>query len=365
MSNPNWAEAWAWLLANAQTAATLAGVLVGLAAIGLLWRAFRRGGVITVANLLAAPLVLGWEAEGMFEVVHEWMNLPIGVALVGAGMTSMVTVAIGARAHQHYLNHKTLGPNGRTVWYIALPIGGIVAAASDSLPEAGMRIIVPILGATLWWSAYRTDEADGERRKRGGSWVWTPRRIAVRLGWLSPDPDDIVTLAYDRGVRRLVGAQYALRYGWLTPRSWRASRVRRVARDVTEEMAQAAYEQMQRIELVVKMTAPDYRPPQPEGAGKSSPDAAETPHDDKPASKGGTARKKTGADTAKKWVAPAVLADRIRAYQDRNPGASVAEAARALGYDIRHAQKTMKAVETDANNTAPETPSPALATARS
>lgn len=344
------AEAWTWITTNGQTAAALAGVAIGLLAVLLLWRAFRRGGVVTVANLLAAPLVLGWEAEGMFEVVHEWMNLPIPVALVGAGMTSMVTVAIGARAHAHFQEHGTLGPNGRTVWYIALPIGGIVAAASDSLPEAGMRIIVPILGATLWWSAYRPDEEDGERRKRGGSWVWTPRRIAVRLGWISPDPDDIVTLAHDRGVRRLVRAQYALRYGWFGPRSWRASRVRRVARDVTEEMAKAAYEQMRRIELVVAMTAPGYTPETPT---KSSERPAETPHADKPASKAVPARKKTGGDTAKKWVAPAVLVERIRAYQDRNEGASVAEAARALGYDIRHAQKTVKAAEMTAANTAP------------
>lgn len=352
------AEIWTWITTNAQTAATLAGVAIGLAAVLLLFRAFRQGGVVRLANLLAAPLVLGWEAEGMFEVVHEWMNLPVAVALVGSAMTSMVTVAIGARAHDHYTEHGTLGPNGRTVWYIALPVGGIVAAASDSLPEAGMRIIVPVMGATLWWSAYRPDETDGERRKGGGSWVWTPRRIAVRLGWISPDPDDIVTLAHDRGVRRLVRAQYALRYGRFTPRWWRAGRVRRVARDVTEEMADAAYEQIQRIERVVEKSAPDYTPPQPERATKSGEGAGETPHADKPRPKGNPARAKAASTTARKWVPADELVAEVRAFQHRNPGASVAQAARALGYDVRHVQKTVKAAEAAAGNTAP-----ALATA--
>jgi hypothetical protein len=344
MSNLNWAGIWAWTTTNAQTAATLAGVLAGLAVVALLFRSFRRGGVVTLANLLAAPLVLGWEAEGMFEVVHEWMNLPTPIALVGAAMTSMVTVAIGARAHNHYTEHGTLGPNGRTVWYIALPVGGIVAAASESLPEAGMRIIVPVMGATLWWSAYRADEPTG-KRKGGGSWVWTPRRIAVRFGWISPDPDDIITLAHDRGVRRLVRAQYALRYGWLTPRRWRERRVRRVSLDADDAMVQAAYEQMQRVEQVVKMTAPGYRPPAPEKATKSPERAAETPRPEMATPKTNPTRSKTGDTTAKKWVPAAVLVDEVRAYQDRNPGASVAQAARALNYDVRHVQKTVKAAE--------------------
>ncbi|GAA2360645.1 hypothetical protein Cme02nite_37890 [Catellatospora methionotrophica] len=348
----NIAEIWTWIETNSQTAATLAGGLIVLVLVLLLVRAFRRGGVDSATMLIAAPLVIAWEAEGIFEVLLG-TDAPWFLALAGCGMTSMVMVNLGAKGHKHFKKYGTIGPNGRTVWYLAIPVGVIVAASATTASMQGLRILIPVLGATLWWSEYRPDEVDGERRKRGGSWVWTPRRIFVRWGWISPNPDDIVTLAHDRGVRRLVRAQYALQYGWFGSRSWRAGRVRRAARDANDAMVQAAHEQMRRVKLVVEMTAPDYEPPQPEQATKSADDAAETPHEPKPRTKSNPARAKAAGTTAKKWVPAEDLAAEVRAFQHRNPGASVAQAARALGYDVRHVQKTVKAAETIAPNTAP------------
>lgn len=363
MSNPNPAEAWAWLQTNSTLLATIAAAVTVLILCALIVRAYRRGGVDGAAMAIAAPLVIGWEAEGVYEVLRR-SDAPISFAIIGCFMTSMVMINLGAKGHKHFTKYGNIGPNGRAVWYIAIPVGIIVAASADTASMQGLRILIPVLGATLWWSEYRPDEPNG-RRKQRGSWRWTPRNFGIWIGAITPGDDDIETLHHARGVRQLVNAQYALKYGRLAPRWWRERRVRRIARNVSPAIVNEAYEQMQRIELVVAMTAPDYRPPQPEDARKSSPDAAETPQADKPAPKGGPARTKTTPAPPKKWVPAPVLVEQVRAYQHRNPGASVAQAARALGYDTRHVQKTMKAAESDTDNTAPETPSPALAAARS
>lgn len=283
--------AWDWLQANAATLATTGVVLAGLLILVILGLGYRSGGIEKVAKMIAIPLVVAGEMEGMYELLHDLAGLPVEMAVLLCGMTSATLAALMAMAHKHYLRHGVLGPNKRTLIYVGGTVGVLVAGTASTWNVAGLRVLVPLLGIILLIASYRPDEPPGASRKVGGSWVWTPRRIAARLGWIAPGDGDIVTLHHERGVRQLVRAQYALRYGWLGTRSWRANRVRRIARNVTEEMAAQAYEQMARIERVVEMTAPGYVPakmtaePQPEQATEQDEDEplAERPVSSPPA----------------------------------------------------------------------------------
>ncbi|GAA1395098.1 ArsR family transcriptional regulator [Catellatospora coxensis] len=350
------AVAQAWLQDNATLLTTIAGAATALILGALILRTYRRGGVDATAMLIAAPLVIGWEAEGVYEVLRD-SAAPVSFALIGCLMTSMVMVSLGAKGHKHFKQHGTIGPNGRTVWYIAIPVGIIVAASADTASMQGLRILIPVLGATLWWSEYRPDEPAGQRAKVAGSWVWTPRRIAARLGLIAPGEGDIVTLHHERGVRQLVRAQYALRYGWLGPRSWREARVRRVARNVTEEMATEAYEQMARIERVVEMTAPGYVP-----AKMTPPSAPEEPADEveeEPLSE----RPVSGPPATSRHPLTTQAVAKVAA---RNPSWKPAQIAAKVGMSestVRRHLNAIRAAETPATVAAPAEHDAAVSTA--
>lgn len=348
------AEILTWLQANTSLLITVSGAVTAAILAGLILRAYRRGGIDSATMLISAPLVIGWEAEGVFEVLRS-TDAHWTIALLGCFMTSMVMVNLGAKGHKHFKEHGTIGPNGRTVWYIAIPAGFIVALSADTASMQGMRILIPVLGATLWWSEYRPDEPQGQKKSRG-SFRWTPRNFGIWIGAITPGEDDVETLHHARGVRQLVRAQYALRYGGFGTRAWRERRLRKVARFVDDAMVQEAWEQMARVELVVEATAPGFVPPQYLDEPANTERPAKSP--------GGTAAAKTpsgkrgqkGGAAPRKWQPQSVLRQRALEYMAANPGVGKEATAKALGYDERYLRRVLSKGETTTVNGHDHTP---------
>jgi hypothetical protein len=246
-------EIWDWMQANADALRLWSGVVLALFVLVLLYRAYRGGGVGQAATVIAIPTVIGWEAEGMFELFHREIGAPWLPSVVGSAMTSAVLVAIGARAHEHWEKYKVLGPNGRTVWYIAVPVGLIVAAAADSLSISGLRILIPVLGVALLFSRYRKDEPpeeDGAKRKRKtGSWRWTPRALAIWAGAIRPDEDDVDNPHREHQIRRMVSLKRKVKVGSRLLRGRRQLAYERLTETADQEMMDEVYSRLANVEL--------------------------------------------------------------------------------------------------------------------
>lgn len=339
MTTPTLADVWTWLQANTGLLITISGAITAAILIALIARAYRRGGIDSATMLIAAPLVIGWEAEGIYEVLRS-TNAHWSLAVLGCSMTSMVMVNLGAKGHRHFQEHGTIGPNGRTVWYIAIPVGVIVAASATTASMQGLRILIPVLGATLWWSEYRPDEPKGQKKDKG-SFRWTPRNFGIWIGAITPGDDDVETLHHARGVRQLIRAQYALRYGGFGTRSWRERRLRKVARFVDDDMVREAYEQMTRVELVVEMGQPGFVPPEflnePENTERPAKSPGAGGAAKTPAAKGA----KKGGAAVRKWQPQSVLRQRALDYMAENPGVGKEATAKALGYDPRYLRRVL------------------------
>lgn len=255
------AELWEWLHANAQGLIVPAGAILAVLLVLLLVRRIRRSTVAAVGATIAGPLVLLWEAQGVFQIGTALIGLPVLTALVFSGVTASVLITLAARAHEHWLRHGVLGPNERLMWYVAVPMGLIVALSADSATEKGLRVLLPILAALVFKSRYLPDEPPGEgpRRKRG-SWRWTPRAIGIEFGLVVPDEQDIETVHRERQIRLLVrkgrGAYYGLR--WLRKR--RAAAFRKLSEVADDAMMSEVVARITRAEVALELANPTTTP---------------------------------------------------------------------------------------------------------
>ncbi len=243
-----------WLKADGQTVIVIAGLALALLLSTLVWRRVRKSSIAKIGRFVSGPLVLGWEAQGVFQIGHQMLGLPWFAALVGSGLTASVLIALGAQAHEHWLRHRVLGPSGRLMLYVAVPMGLIVALSAHSGVEVGLRIVLPLLDYLVFRSQYMPDEPAGAERKRG-SWIWTPHRIGVALGLVDPTDADITTVHRERQVRLLVklsrNAHHATRW-----RGWHKRRLQRHAELADAEMMAEVVERRNRAELVMELTDP-------------------------------------------------------------------------------------------------------------
>ncbi|HZM83031.1 MAG TPA: hypothetical protein VFC19_45520 [Candidatus Limnocylindrales bacterium] len=315
----------AWWQANWPMLRVPVGAVLALVLLVLLARRVRTSGVSAVAASIATPLVLAWEAQGVFTLARM-MGVPVAPAVVLSGVTGAVLVTLASRAHEHYKRHNTLGPNGRLVWVVATPMGLVVALSAHSLAEGALRIILPLLAATVWWSQYLPDEPHGiTGTQRRGTWRWTPRRIGVTLGLLDPTDMDLDQVHAERQVRRLTATAHKLHHGGRIWRGLRAARLRRLGLLATAEMVA---EVARRVELVhqiegltrpgtVALEAPNRLP-----ANDNSADSA-------------PARKTTAAGKVQRGS----TAERVAKVAARMPTATPAQIAAKAGVSERTVQR--------------------------
>jgi hypothetical protein len=256
----DFAAVWAWCTANWEALRLTGGGLLALILLLALWRKTRHHKLSTIAGSIAAPLVLLWEAQGVYELAVK-MRMPHVMALLVSGVGAAVLVTIAARAHEHWLLHGNLGPNGRLLWRIAVPMGIVVALSATSLAEAGGRLLLPVLAATVVMSRYLPDEPDGKpsrSNEAGGSWRWTPRRIGISLGWIVPDDADLATVHEEHRVRQLTTVRLKLEHttpGTVTYRR-RQSKLDKLALLATDAMTREVATRISRVHHFVALTAP-------------------------------------------------------------------------------------------------------------
>ncbi len=215
-----------WLQHHQAAGAVIAGAAL-LVLLAAAW-AVRRRSVARVLRAITLPGVLAWEAEGLYRLGLDRIHAPVSMALILAGITSATLLTFAAFADEHYRRHEALGPSGRRMWWVAAPMGVIVALNSASAAEAALRIILPLLSVLIWRAAYLPDEPQGAKAKPGQSRL-APRRIAAAIGLIDPSDDDLPAIARERLTRRLVTHALGTESG---PRWLRDLHRRRFARAV-------------------------------------------------------------------------------------------------------------------------------------
>ena len=243
-----------WVQAHGTALMTAAGaLLIALVVIAVCLTA-RRASLASVLRGIAIPLVLLWEAQGVYGVALR-LHAPRELAWAFAGVASAVVLALASFAHEHWKRHKALGPNGRMMWLVAVPMGAVVAANAGSLTGAGLRVLLPLLSLVMFRAPYLPDEPEGQRQKTG-SWRLTPRRIGVMLGLLDPADTDLTTVHSERQVRLLTRHAAGFHRGFKSLRRWHGWRFERLALMATDVMIAEAASRVQRVHEGLASTAP-------------------------------------------------------------------------------------------------------------
>jgi len=250
----------AWLQHHGAAVMTAAGaVLIALVAVAVLLAA-RRASLASVLRGIAIPLVLIWEAQGVYGVALR-LHVPRELAYPVAGVMSAVVLALASYAHKHFGRHGTLGPNGRRMWYVAVFMGGVVAANAGSLTGAGLRVLLPVLSLVLFQAPYLPDEPAGKQEKHG-SWRLTPRRLGVSLGLLDPADTDLSTVHAERTIRLLTRHAAGHHRGPNRLRGYHGWRFERLALVADDDMIAEAARRVLRVHtgLASTMPGPPARP---------------------------------------------------------------------------------------------------------
>lgn len=251
---------WSWLQPiQASLVASAAAALV-IVLCSLLWLRFRHGRFATIGRAVATPIVLGWEAQGVYRLVRQ-TGVDGPAALVFAAVTSAVLITLAGFADDHHKEHGTLGIPGTLVWVVAVPMGLIVALSAHSAAEVALRIVLPLLAALVWWVKYAParPKSTSSDNVAQGSWRLTPRRIAVRLGLIDPTDADLHQVHRERQTRLL--AEHAMRahFGLLGKR-WSARRLQKHAQLADAATIAEAVARVTRATMVLELTNPATSP---------------------------------------------------------------------------------------------------------
>ncbi len=246
---------WTWVQAHGSMLAIAAGaVLAVLCAVTIVTMA-RRVSLAPVVRGIAIPLVLLWEAQGVYGVALR-LHSPRELAFAFAGVASAVLLGLASYAHKHFAKHGNLGPNGRVMWYVAVPMGVVVAANAGSLTGAGLRVLLPLLSLVMFRAPYLPDEPAGPEQQRI-TWRERLRRRLEVLGLLAPVDLTVSAVRAERRIRQLTSHAAGYHEGFRPLRRWHGWRFGKLALTATDEMIDEARRRFRRAQTGLASTAPD------------------------------------------------------------------------------------------------------------
>lgn len=190
-------------------------LLVGLIVIRRLNKVERKDEALANVFTIAG---LGWSSEAMWEIARQDIGLDVPYTVFLFLVFEMALIVSMIRAKRHMIEHQWPGRYGRTVWGLALFMGLLAASISDSVPEALVRLAVPIAVAKLWWDGVVGGAQKPEREE--SEWTITVDKTLRWLRLKKPKAAD-----RDRLVAQMTDLAFSIQY--LQPRrgfGWRTGR---------------------------------------------------------------------------------------------------------------------------------------------
>lgn len=288
----------AWFAAHRALGITGAA-LIGLVIIGAVTAqvvAGYRGRTLSARASLGFSVVQAGVAYVTITGVYEFWARRVGMPTVEsafiAGFIEAVTwAAVGMIfAHGATPNSHGTGPAGNVFWTSIIGGGLMAICGAPTFAVALGRIVVVTLGANMWWLRIRLKT---RRPLRAATrFRITPRQVAIRLGWLAADDEDVVESSREWEIRRLTRAIRRKANG-RGPTRWAGGRaIQRVMEagdvDMVRE-AQGRYalqtilgddlkpDSESMVQAIAAARAALYPPPAPEPAPVLPPEQADPP----------------------------------------------------------------------------------------
>lgn len=218
-------------------------------------RAIKSGRPDKWLSVVSVLIGFGWSAEAMWEVSTQVLHLATSFALLGFVVfeSMLATAMMRAERHQKLFQHP--GKYGRSVWLIAVVMGGVAALAGDTWVERALRLAIPLLVAKQWWDGL----TDGGVKKPDDAitWMWNLRSILVALKLAKPGNKDLKTVDRDRHILALAKVAHRLH---TTSNKWRKSylnaRLRSLSMDADDAMLDEARIRVERVWRSADRTRP-------------------------------------------------------------------------------------------------------------
>lgn len=160
---------------------------------------------------LAMLIGLGWSSEAIWEVTGRIDGMPTQVRILIFFVLEVLLVLAMIRARRNMRDFGHPGRSGRTAWIVAVVMAVVAGVASHSIPEALLRVAIPLLVTNQWWDGLIGDGA--KKPADATSWRWTPRRLLLWLGAIEPGERDVETVHRERLVQQMTKLEFRRRHG--------------------------------------------------------------------------------------------------------------------------------------------------------
>ena len=231
----------------AQSLTGLAALIALIAVVLLLWRgtrALRGKKAADTLTVVAAAMASSVAATGMWHFFSRTMHLPTWIQAVLFAFMEISVLASALRARANVARDGQAGADGLAVWVLTSASGLMSASEATSPQEALVRLGAPLVAAWLWERSM-VPERRAKRAAQGSPetavrWLFSVKRIAVRLGLATALGADLETEDANRRIDRFVRADTkAQRAGALTRRRAARRRDRAHARLMEQARMQA------------------------------------------------------------------------------------------------------------------------------
>ena len=203
----------------------IVAVAAALLIVGLvLWRgtrALRGKKAADVLTVVAAAMASSVAATGMWHFFSRTMHLPIWIQAVLFAFMEISVLASALRARANVARDGEAGADGLAVWVLTCASGLMSASEAGSPQEALVRLGAPLVAAWLWERSMvperRAQKAAKGTAEAAVRWIFSVKRVAVRLGLATALGADLETEDANRRIDRFVRADNrAQRAGRLT-----------------------------------------------------------------------------------------------------------------------------------------------------
>jgi hypothetical protein len=231
----------------AQSLTILAALIAVLVLGTLLWRgsraALRGKKAADTLTVVAAAMASSVAATGMWHFFSRTMHLPTWIQAVLFAFMEISVLASALRARANVARDGNAGADGLAVWVLTCASGLMSASEANSIQEALVRLGAPLVAAWLWERSM-VPERRAQKVKQGTAetvrWLFSVKRVAVRLGLATALGADLETEDANRRIDRFVRADNkSQRAGWLTRRHAGRRRDRAHARLMEQARMQA------------------------------------------------------------------------------------------------------------------------------
>lgn len=192
---------------------------------------------------IAMLIGFGWSSEAVWELTSRiGFGLELQIPLFAVLELLLAMAMIRVKRNIRQINRP--GRAGGTAWLIASGMALVAGASSGSIPEAALRIIIPLLVVRTWWDGLLPEGA--KRSTDATSWRWTPRRLGLWLGAIEPGERDVESVNRERLTQQMTALEFRRRHGSKRFTQRRSTKLARLSLAADDSMIESVRERVDR-----------------------------------------------------------------------------------------------------------------------